>query len=104
MNLGENPTLSEVRAVLASVDDSAGNHMMWVDWNGEVHLDRLDANQAPADFTEEHRDSVKFRFETWCTGNDYCGAHAANEESWVATVYEDLVDAWAEDRRGLLDY
>jgi predicted phage gp36 major capsid-like protein len=37
MNLSENPTKEELKALIARSDDNEGDHILWVDRDGDVY-------------------------------------------------------------------
>jgi len=39
MNMNNNPTSEQLKELIASVDDNAGDHCLWIDNDGNVHLD-----------------------------------------------------------------
>ena len=41
MNMNENSTVEELKGLLAAFVDKAGNHLLWVDREGEVHIKLL---------------------------------------------------------------
>ena len=88
-------TLEGVRALLASKDDSQ-HRQLRVDQNGDAYLSDM--------FSTNTLQNVKFRFETWCMGNGYCGAEAAADDKYVQTVYDDLRIAWTKGLTGFIDY
>ena len=48
--------------------------------------------------------NLSFRMETWCTGNGYVGAQAANDEAWVKKVLKDLQENWPKPKSSYIDF
>jgi hypothetical protein len=73
MNLNDNPTLEQFRALLRLHDDLAGHHVLWVRKDGEVMLTCLPKNdneRKPP--TYEHHD-MKIRYDTFQRARGYVG-------------------------------
>lgn len=41
MNMANNPSRLQLTGLIASVDDEEAHHMLWLDFQGEVHLLRF---------------------------------------------------------------
>jgi hypothetical protein len=100
MNLRENPTLEQFRALLASRDDSDYAYVLWVDSDGEVFLTPMQGT-VPA-MWESYQTTLKFRFESFAAGTGYVGPEAAEDDEWVNRLYAALHREWQADRRGHL--
>ncbi|OKP00634.1 hypothetical protein [Xenorhabdus eapokensis] len=48
-------------------------------------------------------ESVLFRFETFCMGNDYVGPNAANDLHFVQRITNALNENWSKKNRGYID-
>jgi hypothetical protein len=103
MNLNNAPTKEELRSLLASQDDNAGNHVLWVDSSGNVVIEMLSRETTSADWSKQMKNNYKFRFESFGRGNGYVGIAASNDEDWVSTLYNRLVKAWQQDEIGFID-
>lgn len=102
MNLNSNPTLDQIKALVAACDDDAGHHCMWVGSDGEVHIDL--APDGPLAL-EEATPSMKLRFETFCEGNGYVGVAAAADDQHVRSLFNALVHQWPSARdRNVVSY
>jgi hypothetical protein len=85
MNINNNPTLEQVRSLFASADDDAGHHCLWIDTDGEVHLDTIPEHLTPNGF-EDSQPAMAVRFETFGQGNGYVGSQAAKDDRFIAEV------------------
>jgi hypothetical protein len=94
MNLDHNPTKEELRELLRRCDDWAGNHILWVRKTGEVAIARLPANDPGVRFDQQHPE-MQMRCETFEAGNEYVGSDAAQDEDWVAELYDSLLREWS---------
>jgi hypothetical protein len=47
---------------------------------------------------------MKFRFETFDQGNDYVGEKAAQDEGYVAMLFNQLTRSWASGDTGYIEY
>jgi hypothetical protein len=88
-------TLENVRLLIESKDDSE-NRQLRVSNDGIAELSDNYGNL--------NLNNVKFWFETWNPGNDYCGPKAAADSSYVDEVYNDLQCAWEKNLSGYIDY
>src|SRR6266852_2798405 len=93
MNLNHSPTKAQLRALLAQGNDRAGNHVLWVAKNGDVHLETVANDLPPAGIGNGHPE-MQLRYETFLKGNEYVGPQAAQEEEWVSQLFESLVREW----------
>lgn len=93
MNLDNNPTVEQLRALLAECDDQAGHHVLWVAKNGDVHLSRVPKDKTPVGF-QESESEMQLRYETFQAGNEYVGLEAAEDEAWVRQLFDALVKEW----------
>jgi hypothetical protein len=103
VNLSKSPTREQMRDLIGSADDNAANHVLWVGFDGDVHLDALEADESPIAFEERRRGEMKFRGETMCMRNDYAGAAAAASQAYVDNTLAWLVRSWKKGATGLVD-
>jgi hypothetical protein len=96
VRLSGNPTIEQFKAILASVDDDDAHHILWVGYDGVVHLDP----KRPNGIDEE---KIKFRYETFDQGGGWTGKGAAEDEESVKRFYESLLEFWAAGRKGYMD-
>ena len=102
MNLSQYPTKEQLRGLIASCDDEDGDHVLWVDHNGRVHL-----SLTPEELNgEDLNDAVliKFRFDVWLKGQGDVGPLAAEDEAWIEEQFENLRWAWNEKVAGVIDF
>lgn len=104
MNMNTNPTTAELAALLGRCDDNAGHHQLWVDLQGNVHIDQMPESSGPLGYaaTFEHRE--RFRYEIYISGNDYVGPEVAKDQGYVANLLEELKRDWEAGTRGFIDY
>jgi hypothetical protein len=104
MNLNSNPTKSQLRALLASCDDDAGCHVIWVGQDGKVHAEQLPKDLTPFEWEQRMGSQIKFRYETLDCGNRYVGEEASKDPKWVDELFGWLERDWARGAEGYLDY
>jgi hypothetical protein len=95
VNLDNNPTKEQLRALLSACDDRAGHHVLWVTKTGDVRLSPIPKDHTPVGFQEDHPE-MQLRLETFQTENDYVGPNAAKDAAWVSDLFETLCDEWAK--------
>ena len=103
MNLNNNPTKEELKALLQKQDDMAGDHALWVDLSGEVHIDLLLA-ETESIWRKEMDSKCTFRYETYGCQKGYVGEEVANDEDYVSMLLKELISDWQAGRRGYLDF
>ena len=94
MNMNRSPTVDELKQLFAAADDEAGNHSLWIDDSGEVHLSVIPGGLTPIGF-EDETPSMQVRFETFGGGLDYVGPNAAEDDKFIGDTFRRLVKAWA---------
>ena len=94
MNLNQNPTKEQLKAIIASCDDQAGHHMPWVDNDGNVHITLLPDDASPNIYGKMQKDAMRFRMETYCQGNNYVGPDAANDDVHVGALFDQMLALW----------
>lgn len=93
MNLDANPTIEQLRELVRECDDSAGHHVLWVRKSGEVDIMRIPRDRPQDEFEISHPD-MQLRVETFLAGNGYVGPEAANDDDWIAELFERLRKEW----------
>ena len=93
MNLNENPTVEQLREMVQSCDDHAGDHIIWVDNVGEVTISCVPRKLPISEFEKAHPD-LKIRVERCAIGKEYVGEQAANDADWISELYQSLLKAW----------
>jgi hypothetical protein len=104
MNLDENPTQEQLRALIASCDDEAGGHVVWVDPQGGVHVTQLGWDITPGGWAAKMGDRIQFRYETFQCGNGYVGPEAAQDDEYVSGLFRSLLHDWQRGACGYIDY
>src|SRR5947208_2164588 len=69
MNMEQNPTLAQLRTLIAACNDRAAHHVLWVAKNGEVHLSPVPEDTTPVGFAEAEPE-MQLRWETFQAGNE----------------------------------
>lgn len=95
MNLNTSPTITQLQALTHEANDAAGNHILWVDQKGEVHLTLVPEELSPNGF-EDSQPSMRLRNETCGQGNGYVGEEAAADVSLMTRLFKSLVKEWAD--------
>lgn len=102
MNMNNNPTIEQLTALIANCDDNAGGHILWVSKSGEVQITLLH-NETAASWSKRMDDQVQFRFETYHQSRGYVGAQAANDSTYITSLFKDLTAHWEHGSRGYID-
>src|SRR5207302_7994656 len=93
MNLNNSPTKEQLEEILARHDDRAGDHVLWVDGTGDVHLTVVHEGRNGA-ANEQPLPELQLRCETFRRGKEYVGPAAAADEEWVTRVFKSLLESW----------
>jgi hypothetical protein len=100
LNLNANPSVEQLRNLLARCDDRAGHHVLRVTRVGEVELTRLPRTYPPPEVPNPP--DVQLYYETFPAGKEYVGPEAAADEEWLSDLFASLEKEWRE-RRGKPD-
>lgn len=93
MNLDHNPTLDQLRQLVASVDDTQDSHILYVNKTGDVHLAVFRADTAVgADYANE--ETLQFVLDTFLIGEGYTGPQAILDQEWMDELLAELIDNW----------
>ena len=93
MNLKNNPTAAQLQPLIAACEDSKGHHMLWIDNEWDVHIQRFDQNLTKADWLKTMEGKYReLADETWRQGNGYVGPAAAADPKHVQEVFDMLID------------
>jgi hypothetical protein len=87
------PTVDQLKILFAKADDSAGNHSLWIDKAGEVHLSLIPQELSPVGF-EAETPSMQVRFGTLNAGGSNLGPGAAADDKYMANTFGILVASW----------
>lgn len=96
MNL-ERDTIEDLANLITKCDDKFGDHVVWVDESGCVHVSLIPYGKR----AWEVADNARFRLETFHRGNSYVGPEAAKDKRWMKDLHEWLLESW---RSGVRDY
>jgi len=102
MNMDQNPTVEQLRSLLVSADDWAGNHVLWINHAGEVLLTRLTRVPAMPRPTWETPTipgtiadaDVRVFCEEFPAGLGYVGSELATDDAWTSGLFRVLIWAW----------
>ena len=94
INLTRPFTKNDVRALLASVDDSQ-HWQLRVTTEGTAFLS--------ADVGAAELDGILFRLETWDAGNGYVGPNAAANDGFVQRIYDVLKKNYPVPKSSYID-
>jgi len=97
MNMNNNPTVEDLRALIYACDDSSGHHILWVDRFGEVRF-ALITNETPAKWVTRMEDKILFRYESYAVNNDYVGKNAASDDKHVFSLFKELLGDWEANK------
>lgn len=103
LNLAGDSQAAQLQDLLRTADDMAGDHVLWVDPFGGVHLTLFPRVPPPYDlleWVERMGGLIKFRRETCIQGNGYVGAEAASDAEYASQLHNELVRLWATDAQG----
>lgn len=103
MNLNDNPSMNQLKNILASCDDQAGKHFVWVSHEGNVSIDLIPHDISFGEYLETINNHLQFRFPCYIQGNGYVGVDAANTNIWVSTLFNDLLHHWSNNSSGFQD-
>lgn len=92
MNLNSNPTINDLSALIAMFNDNNGNHMLWVDNSGDVHINLLTGTTS-IDF-QNATPTMAIRYETFQQGNNYVGLSASKDRDYISRTLNDLITEW----------
>jgi len=91
----KNITEAIYKDMLANANDCI-SHQLRVDWSGYVYISTITG--------AEEIDGVKFRWESWDSGNGYAGPRAASDHEYVKQSVSTLKKCWEDGVRGYCDY
>lgn len=91
--MNSSPSVQDLKPLFEPADDDAGNHVLWIDQRGEVHLTLIPEGCDPVSF-ENSAASMQVRLETFCQGNGYVGTKAAEDDAHMGAIFRQLVDSW----------
>ena len=78
----------DLRRLLASADDRAGHHILWMDRTRPPLLHGKGGT--PAHWEEQMQHRIRYRFESFQAGNGYVGRAASQEAKYVKGLYEQI--------------
>jgi hypothetical protein len=102
LNLNQGFSKEDLVRLLSLYDDDAGNHMIWVDMDGNVEIAVL-TDLTATEMEDVLKGRIKFHYETLAGGNRYVGIEAADDEKYVSELYDLLFNDWKIGRQGLIE-
>lgn len=96
MNLNDNPTLEQFRALLEGHDDRAGHHVLWVRRDGEVMLACLPKSNPRRQLPSYEHPDMLMRYGTFPVGYGYTGPLEEDNDGWFrGELFRHLLEQWA---------
>lgn len=90
---------ANLAALIAGCDDKAGNHIIWVGIDGEVHATCIPVDGPPPDVFIRGTHSMALRLPTAERGLGFVGQDASECAHWVSELYGRLSGMWRESQR-----
>lgn len=103
MNLNDLPTVEDLQDLFANCNDEQYSHILWIDTFGNVRISPILNNLTPAGWTDENKDLIKLRYETFHQGNGYVGKKASEDNAWMQRLFDSLTSNWQNDTTGYTD-
>jgi hypothetical protein len=94
MNLRQNPTVDQLRPLIARCKDEEHHHTLWVGHDGEVRIDPLPEMLTPNGFERSRKAEMKFRLETFAAANGYTGPKACLDQWHLGMFFKNLMEHW----------
>ena len=94
MNMNQRPTIRQLRHLVATANDAAGQHVMWVGVDGAVNLTTLRSGHAVELWFERMAGQIRFRVATFGAGERYVGAAASHDSEWMRDLFGYLRTRW----------
>lgn len=103
MNLTQITTINQLAIILGRGNDNF-NNMLWVEVNGEVHLDSV-INITPLAYANSLGIRLKFRYEVFAAGGEYTGQMLTDSDTFLINIYQSLLENWENGTSGVItDY
>uniref|UniRef100_A0A7C4LJU6 Uncharacterized protein n=1 Tax=Schlesneria paludicola TaxID=360056 RepID=A0A7C4LJU6_9PLAN len=99
--MNRRPTVKQLSALIATADDNAGAHVMWVGRNGEVHLTTLHDGYPPDLWAEQMTDRMMFHL-VFQRSAGFVGSSASSDWEWLRDLLEFLRQRWSAKAVGCL--
>jgi hypothetical protein len=100
MNLNSNPTLQELRELIARCDDNEGDHLIWVGWDGSVNIQVLTQDLYDDRWIEQNEKRMKFKLGILIKSKDHVGLNASLDNDWMHSIFDTLLLNWNNDAKG----
>jgi hypothetical protein len=100
MNLNNNPTVNQLREMIAKCDDENFHHIIWVNRNGIVNIHVLKGDDSPAIWSTANENIIQFLHESFSAGSNYVGRNASLDDWWMNKLFEVLTTNWANKTMG----
>lgn len=95
MRFPNQATLEDLATLVAACDDRAGNHLIWIHHDGEVHVTHVEAEGLDyPDRTRLLQSGVAYLFQILPWGGNLVGPKAAADLDWMADLHEHLFTGW----------
>ena len=98
MNLLTPTTMGEFRRMIATADDLAGAHVLWIDTCGEVHLspEAQQQRDGNAQAAQSRHADVRLRFAPFQAGAGMVGPQAAHDDRLIGNMYFSVLHHWLQ--------
>jgi len=100
MNLTQNPTIEELKKMVAQCNDDA-HHIVWVSKEGEVNIEAFQPGRDDHfQWRRENEDNIQFRFSIIAACGGYFGPEAATDDRWMGELFNGVLTHWDKKSRG----
>jgi hypothetical protein len=99
MNMNNAPAQDQLRELLYACDDTAGDHILWADGLGEVHITLL-MTETLAAWIQRMNGRVQFQYKTYIKDQGEVGQAAANDSMYVGVLFKKLLKDWHDRKDG----
>ncbi len=103
VDLKNNPTASELAELFRPLDDTVSSHLLWVDFQGGVHVSPLSRYPTIKEFKEEMTEKgykPKFWYEKFPKNYGFVGPDIADNLEFIESKLVELKYDWGNDEKG----
>ena len=90
MNMNKNPSMEQLRDLIASCSPVTCRYLLWVSTDGEVYIDSL-FRVSEHDLTELYQDKMLFKINL---SGGQIGPEAAGDKGWLVRLCGMLLSKW----------
>jgi hypothetical protein len=99
MNMNNAPMQDQLRELIYACDDTAGDHILWADGLGEVHITLL-LTETLANWILRMNGKVQFQYDVYVKNSGEVGKAAANNDLYVGILFKKLLHDWKNRKDG----